>query len=113
MTLVSLTTVFSFEVVGAVLVVGFLIIPPATAQLFSTKLKQMLFWASLFGILAVIIGHYLAVWMNVSITGAMVTVAGINFFVVLIIQRLVDRKKRSTTFAPPEFITPIPKNSGE
>jgi manganese/zinc/iron transport system permease protein len=95
MTLVSLTTVFSFEVVGAVLVVGFLIIPPATAQL------------------AVIIGHYLAVWMNVSITGAMVTVAGINFFVVLIIQRLVDRKKRSTTFAPPEFITPIPKNSGE
>jgi manganese/zinc/iron transport system permease protein len=113
MTLVSLTTVFSFEVVGAVLVVGFLIIPPATAQLFTTKLKQMLFWASVFGILAVIIGYYLAVWMNVSITGAMVTVAGINFFLVLIIQRLVDRKKRSTTFAPPEFITPTPKNSLE
>lgn len=82
MGLVSLVTVVSFEVVGAVLVVGFLIIPAATAQLVTKKLKAMLFLASFFGVLAVIIGYYLAVLFNVSITGAMVSVSGILFFVV-------------------------------
>ncbi len=91
MTLVSLTTVVAFEVVGAVLVVGFLIIPPATAQLVTLKLKQMLFWSSAFGVIAVIIGYYFAIWLNVSITGAMVSVSGILFFLVLLAQRLMHK----------------------
>ena len=82
MGLVALTTVVSFEVVGAVLVVGFLIIPPATAQLVTKKLPNMLALASLFGVLSVIIGYGLALWLDVSITGAMVTVAGIQFGIV-------------------------------
>ena len=80
MGLVSLVTVVSFEVVGAVLVVGFLIIPAATAQLLTRKLKSMLLLASVFGISAVIVGYYLAVLLNVSITGAMVSISGILFF---------------------------------
>lgn len=89
MTLVSLTTVVAFEVVGAVLVVGFLIIPPATAQLLSTRLVAMLLWTCLLGFLAVIIGYYLAIWLNVSITGAMVSVSGLIFFCTLFMQRLI------------------------
>lgn len=88
MGLVALTTVVSFEVVGAVLVVGFLIIPPATAQLVTRKLKSMLILACFFGILAVVIGYYAAVFLNVSITGAMVTVAGIVFWIVFMTVRL-------------------------
>ena len=80
MGLVSLVTVVSFEVVGAVLVVGFLIIPAATAQLVTEKLKMMLLWACVFGVLAVVFGYYLAVYFNVSITGAMVSVSGLIFF---------------------------------
>ncbi len=87
MTLVSLTTVVAFEVVGAILVVGFLIIPPATAQLVTTKLKAMLLWACIFGLMAVVLGYYCAIYLNVSITGAMVTVAGLVFFGVLLIVR--------------------------
>lgn len=83
MALVSLVTVMSFEVVGAVLVVGFLIIPAATAQLLTNRLIPMILYACLVGILAVVIGFYLAVWMNVSITGAMISVSGIFFFMVL------------------------------
>lgn len=93
MTLVSLTTVVAFEVVGAVLVVGFLIIPPATAQLVTLKLKAMLIWSCLFGIVAVIIGYYTAIWLNVSITGAMVTSSGMLFFLILFFQQI--RKVRT------------------
>ena len=82
MGLVALTTVVSFEVVGAVLVVGFLVIPPATAQLITRKLGMMLLLASLFGVLSVIIGYVIATWLDVSITGCMVTAAGVLFGIV-------------------------------
>jgi len=96
MGLVALTTVVSFEVVGAVLVVGFLIIPPATAQLVTKKLPVMLFLASLFGVFSVIIGYVLAVWLDVSITGAMVSIAGILFGLVFIILRLIHSSNHKT-----------------
>lgn len=94
MTLVSLTTVVAFEVVGAVLVVGFLIIPPATAQLVTTKLKGMLLWACIFGLLAVYVGYQVAIWLNVSITGAMVSVSGLVFFGVLLVVRAKKRGQK-------------------
>lgn len=87
MGLVSLVTVVSFEVVGAVLVVGFLIIPAATAQLVSHRLKPMLVAAGLFGVTAVLIGYALAVYWNVSIAGCMVTAAGGVFLLTAVCQR--------------------------
>ncbi len=51
---VSLTTVVSFEAVGAILVVSFLVIPPSTAYLITNQLKPMLFLACFFGVLSVI-----------------------------------------------------------
>ncbi|MCB9223477.1 MAG: metal ABC transporter permease [Crocinitomicaceae bacterium] len=93
MGLVSLVTVVSFEVVGAVLVIGFLIIPAATAQLITKRLIPMIFTACGFGIIAVLVGFYLANWMNVSITGAMIAVSGILFFKVMMINAMVSRKK--------------------
>lgn len=101
MTLVSLTTVVAFEVVGAVLVVGFLIIPPATAQLVTTKLKSMLLWACIFGLLAVYVGYQVAIWLNVSITGAMVTVSGIVFFSTLLVVRA--KKRGQKRWSEPDF----------
>lgn len=93
MGLVSLVTVMSFEVVGAVLVVGFLIIPAATAQLITLKLKRMIGWAAVFGVLAVILGYGLAVRYNVSLTGAMVSCSGLIFFFVMIAQNLSSKLK--------------------
>ncbi|WP_245593078.1 metal ABC transporter permease [Crocinitomix catalasitica] len=100
MTLVSLTTVVSFEVVGAVLVVGFLIIPAATAQLISKKLNRMMFLAAIFGIAAVVIGYALAIWLNVNITGAMVSVSGIIFMMVLIIDKFFRKQQVSKSLNP-------------
>jgi manganese/zinc/iron transport system permease protein len=103
MGLVSLATVVSFEVVGAVLVVGYLIIPAATAQLISKKLVNMIVLACLFGVGSVIIGYYVALWLNVSITGAMVSVSGMLFFIVMMITIFSRKRENQKLQHEPDF----------
>jgi manganese/zinc/iron transport system permease protein len=79
MTAVSLTTVASFESVGAILVVALLVAPPATAYLLTDNFKMMLLLSVLLGILSSFAGYYLAVWIDGSIAGAIATVTGIEF----------------------------------
>ncbi|MDX5436235.1 MAG: metal ABC transporter permease [Pontibacter sp.] len=79
MTAVSLTTVASFESVGAILVVALLVAPAATAYLLTDNFKMMLLISVILGIVASILGYYLAVWIDGSIAGAIATVTGIEF----------------------------------
>lgn len=84
MMLVSLTTVVSFESVGAILVVAFLVIPAATAYLLSSKLRSMILLSLLFGFLSSILGYALAWKIDGSIAGAMAVCAGTLFLIVLL-----------------------------
>jgi len=86
MSAVSITTVVSFESVGAILVVAFLIVPPATAYLLTDRLWPMLGLTLVFGVLSAIGGYYLAVWINGSIAGAMAVVAGIFLTIVMLLK---------------------------
>lgn len=79
MGLVSLTTVVSFESVGAILVVAFLIGPAATAYLLTHRFANMLYLAAMLGILAALGGYYMAAWFNVSIAGSMASIVGVEF----------------------------------
>lgn len=79
MGMVSLTTVGSFESVGAILVVAMLIAPPATAYLLTDRLDRMLCYAVAIGFLSALGGYLLASWLDGSIAGAMAVVAGIQF----------------------------------
>lgn len=100
MGMVSLTTVVSFEAVGAILVVAFFIIPPATAYLMTNDLKRMIGISVILGVISSVIGYYFAVWLNSSIAGAMVTVAGAIFFVVFTSTRLMQRRRKEAVVAP-------------
>jgi len=84
MSAVSVTTVVSFESVGAILVVAFLIVPPATAYLLTKRLRHMLWFTALFGVLSALGGYYLAVLLDGSIAGAMAVVAGFLFALALL-----------------------------
>ena len=84
MTLVSLTTVGAFEAVGSVLVVAFMIAPPATAYLLTDDLKRMLFLSAGFGAASGILGYQLASLLDVSIAGSMAVVTGLIFTVTFI-----------------------------
>jgi manganese/zinc/iron transport system permease protein len=81
---VSVTTVASFESVGAILVVALLIAPAATAYLITDNFKWMLLLACGFGILASVGGYYLAVVFDGSIAGAIATVCGILFSIAVV-----------------------------
>jgi len=81
MSMVSLTTVVSFEAVGAILVVAFFIIPPATAYLWTDNLQKMLLLSCGIGVLCAVLGYYLAAQINGSIAGAMATIAGFIFMI--------------------------------
>lgn len=83
MAAVSLTTVVSFESVGAVLVVAFLVCPAVIAYLLTDNLKIMLLISCAAGIIASIFGYFIASQVDGSITGAMVMVLGIEFLIVL------------------------------
>jgi len=75
----SMTTVAAFDSVGAILVVALLVAPPATAYLLTDNFKKMLLITCVIAIIISILGYYLAVMLDGSIAGAVVTVAGILF----------------------------------
>ncbi len=88
MSLVSLATVAAFESVGAVLVLSFLVVPPATAYLLTTNFKKMLFLSCFIGIMVAILGYYTAVALNASIAGSMTSVSGVIFALVFVFVRI-------------------------
>lgn len=88
MGMVSVATVASFESVGAILVVGMLIVPAATAYLLTDRLSRMLLYSVLIGILSSAGGYYLAKWLDASIAGAMISVAGMLFVLAFIFSPL-------------------------
>lgn len=86
MSMVSYTTVSSFEAVGAILVVALLVVPPATAFLWTKKLMPLIKLTSALGILIALSGYYLAYLVDSSIAGMMVAVSGLLFFASVIIK---------------------------
>ncbi|MGQ3479030.1 metal ABC transporter permease [Paenibacillus sp. TY11] len=77
MSLVSLTTVASFESVGAILVVGMLVVPPLTAYLLTEKLSRMIVYSVGFGAISSIVGFYTASVLDASIAACMLCVSGV------------------------------------
>src|SRR5690606_5158497 len=100
MAAVSLTTVSAFESVGAILVIAFLIGPPATAYLLTHDLRQMIWITVGLGIFIAFSGYWLAYWLNASIAGCMAVVVGVCFLAAFIRYRVISataKKKRQLT----------------
>ncbi|WP_297987299.1 metal ABC transporter permease [Anoxybacillus sp.] len=83
MGMLSLTTVASFDSVGAILVVAMLIVPSATAYLWTDRLSIMLVCSAMIGVLASMVGYMMAAIFNVSISGAIAVSTGVLFFISL------------------------------
>ena len=81
MGLVSVTTVASFDAVGAIMVVAMLIAPAASAYLWTDKLSVMLILSGMFGVSAAFTGYVIAAWLDTSISGSMAFATGIFFTV--------------------------------
>jgi manganese/zinc/iron transport system permease protein len=80
LSLTSITAVTAFDSVGAVLLVAFVIVPPATAYLLTDKLWRMLLYGVMFALCSSLLGYIFAVALDVSIGGMMVCVSGVLLF---------------------------------
>ncbi|MCY8810539.1 metal ABC transporter permease [Bacillus atrophaeus] len=104
MGMLSLTTVASFDSVGAILVVAMLIVPPAAAYLLTDRLLHMLIISAAIGALSAVSGYYFATWLNVSISGAMAAMTGVFFLTAFLFspangfisKRLTGRKVKTS-----------------
>ncbi|MFD0960391.1 metal ABC transporter permease [Paenibacillus chungangensis] len=79
MGLVSMATVSSFESVGAILVVGMIIIPASTAYLLTDKLGVMIALSIASGVASVFLGYYVSMALDASIAGCIVCASGVLF----------------------------------
>lgn len=85
MGVVSVTVVGAFDSVGAILVVAFLVAPPATAYLLTERLSHLMLLATTLGGVAAVTGYYLSALADVSVSGTMASVAGALFVLALLL----------------------------
>lgn len=84
--LLAMTVVSAFEAVGAILVIAFLIVPPATATLLVDRFHRVLLLSMLFGLTAAFFGSWLTILLgNVDLDTArapsVAVTAGVQFLV--------------------------------
>ncbi|MBE0639467.1 MAG: metal ABC transporter permease [Bacteroidales bacterium] len=106
MSIVSVTIVGAFDVVGVILVIALMIAPAATASMLTNKLKQMIWFSVLIGMLAALSGYWIARFFDASIAGVMATMCGVIFFIVYLfaperglIAAMKRRNRQKTEFA--------------
>ncbi len=80
MILASLTIITAFESLGAILVISFLVIPPAMGRLFSHSLQKIFLIGLLFSGLTVILGIETAIALNLNVAA---TVTSFQFLIFL------------------------------
>lgn len=98
MFLSSITVVGAFDAVGAVLVVGFMIVPASVAYLWTDRLISMIWIAIAIGIVSSIAGYWLAHFLDASISGSIMAVMGIFFAIAYLFSpqegRIIQKYRR-------------------
>ncbi len=87
----SLTIALGMLSIGVLLIIAMLIIPAATARLFSKSLTQMVLITWIVTVLSVLVGMLLALYFNFPAGATMVSVAGIGFIIANLLQRVCQK----------------------
>jgi manganese/zinc/iron transport system permease protein len=119
MGVLSVTTVGAFTAVGAVLVVALVIVPAATAYLLTDSLIEMICISVGIGAASAYFGYYLAVELDGSIAGAIVTMTGVFFAAALLfspshglVARTVRRSGQRRRFSAEVLIVHLLNHEG-
>ena len=92
--IVAITVVMVVQVVGLILVIALLTIPPYIAEKYTRSLPQMMLLACCFGMLFTVGGLWISYTLDMTSGAAIIFLAGIAFFFSLLIDRtLLLRKK--------------------
>jgi len=101
MTMTAVTAVAAFESVGSILVVALLVVPAATARLFTSRVGTMVVAASLVGAASGALGHIAAVRIpaafglgSVNSAGMIAVVSGAVLVVTILVVNATQRWRR-------------------
>lgn len=79
--MIALSVVMIIRVVGLIMVIALLTIPPFIAEKYTISLAKMMIFSSLLGVLFTIIGLWLSYVYNLTSGATIIMVAGIAFFI--------------------------------
>jgi len=86
--MVALSVVMIIRIVGLILVIALLTIPPYIAEKYSGSLRKMMFLSFLLSCLFTMLGLYLSYTFNLTSGATIIMVAGVCFFLSLFFERL-------------------------
>lgn len=89
--MIAVSVVMIIRVVGLILVIALLTIPPYIAEKFSDSLMKMMFLSTTLSILFTIIGLWLSYIMNLTSGATIIMVAAACFFVSLILEHFIRK----------------------
>jgi len=98
MFLTSITMVGAFDIVGSIVVVALTITPAATAYLLTDHLDHMISMSLLIAASSVITGYAWAFIVDISIAGAIATMSGLFFIIVLCVVPRKGLFARASTY---------------
>ncbi len=90
--MIALTVIVSFQTVGTLLVFGLLIAPAAAGALLARRIKIMMMWSVIFGVLSMYIGLLLSYYLNLAAGASIILVTVVIFFIVFVVQNIRSRK---------------------
>jgi len=93
--MLAVTIVMVIQVVGLILVIALLTIPPFIVEKYAKSLAQMMLGSSALGALFTVSGLWFAYRFNLTSGAAIILVSGIAFFISLVIDRLRRQASKS------------------
>lgn len=91
--LVALSIVMIIQVVGLILVIALLTIPPFISEKYARSLTGMMVYSSVLSIFFTITGLYLAYRFNLTSGATIILVAGAGFFISFLVERLTAARR--------------------
>jgi len=92
--LIGLTVVMTMRIVGLIMVIALLTMPPAIAGLFVKDMKRMMIISVLLSVLFSFTGLLLSYYLNLTSGATIILVAGVTYFVSFMIQRQIRTHKK-------------------
>jgi zinc transport system permease protein len=99
--LIALCVVVLIRVVGLILVIALFTIPASIAELFTRKLSRIMIISCLLGMVFTITGLFLSYYFNLTSGATIILVAGICYFLAVLIARFRVQRMPAAAALPP------------
>ena len=98
--MLGVSIVLIIRIVGLILVIALLTIPPFMVEKYAKSLFQMMMGSSLLGAVFTIVGLWLSYAFDLTSGASIILVAGITFFLFFLIDHLVVSRRRNSKQVP-------------